>query len=829
MDSILQDFRFAIRSFARSPGLTVALVSILALGIGGTTAMFSVVYGVLLKPLPLHEPEELVLFSGSVTARPGERDRIAYWSQARSLDSVAEIGDVGGVNLGAPGSTLYVPAVEVSANFFSVLDESPQLGRGFLPSEERPGENNVVVLAHGLWQRAFGGDPRIIGQDLRINGETFRAVGVLKPGFAFPDGIELWIPRATEAAVSRVGKPEHGKAVGETYGQRLIGRLKEGVTLEKAQSEIRALAVAMDGLQKDAGMGTGALARLIPLDRWAGDRFRAAVMSLFAGAGFVLLIAAANAANLLLARAATRQKEVAVRMCLGANRWRIVWQRLTEGVWLATGGCMVGVLISYLLVHFVRSAGPSHLLGLQQVEVNSAMLTFAAALSAVTGILVSLAPAAQAAAPDLTTALKQGGLRAAGSLVRRVQQALVVSEVALACALLIGALVMIRSFQQLSALDSGFDPAQVLAFSVSLPAATHSGSAHQPEEAAGASDWRDVPDLTKQRGDAAAVQRSEFQRRLLEEIKSLPGVTHTGIIARLPVADSFGMVWVGPSNEQGTLATIHNVNGDYLQAMGIPLLAGRYFDQNDSRRGGSVVVSQSLAYKLWPGENPVGKQLELSWKQKHFREIVGVVADTAVDRLDDYDRARVQFYVPDPSVRGFSVVVRMNGQADHFERTAKSMVQTLNRDVTAFRMRKLDDVIGESVRPQRFRGQLLTAFAGVAVVLALFGVAAVMAYSVATRTHEMGVRLALGASRQDVLRMVLREGARLSLAGVALGLLGAWWLSRYVASMLYGVSATDPWSYSVAATVLVAGALLGSLLPALRASRVDPAIALRYE
>ncbi|MGH9859707.1 MAG: FtsX-like permease family protein [Candidatus Acidiferrales bacterium] len=301
-----------------------------------------------------------------------------------------------------------------------------------------------------------------------------------------------------------------------------------------------------------------------------------------------------------------------------------------------------------------------------------------------------------------------------------------------------------------------------------------------------------------------------------------------GTIAKLPVADSFGMIWVGPSNDQGTLATVHQVGGNYLQEMGIPMVAGRYFEEGDFTRQDRVVISQSLADKFWPGKNPVGQQLEMSWRGKQFREIVGVVPDTAVDRLNDYHRARVQFYVPDLALRDFTVVMRARMAPQNLDRAVRGIVQSLDKDASPFRMRTLDEVISDSTKSQKFQGQLLGAFAGTAVVLAIFGVAAVMAYSVAARTYEMGVRMTLGATRGEIVRMVLREGTNLSLAGVLLGLLGAWWLSRYIAALLYGVSATDPWTYAGAAALL-AGALLGSLVPALRASRVDPVVALRYE
>ncbi len=829
--NLLSDFRLAFRTLLRNRALTAAVIGILALGIGGATTMFSVVYGVLLKPLALHKPEQLAWFIGSLTARPGERDRLLFWQENPLLEAVAEVRGIGGVNLGARDATVYAPAAEVSSNFFSMLREVPQLGRGFLPHEERAGENNVVVLSHGLWMRAFGGEGGIVGAKVRINGEPFTVAGVTTPGFSFPGGVSLWIPRDANSFSQRVGQLEDAKAVSETYGFGLIGRLREGATLAEAKAHMSVLSAEMSHLQKTANLGHGSPTGLKPLHDVAAGRQGPALFALLGAAAFVLLIAVANAANLLLARAAARQKEIAVRRCLGAGWWQVARPRMMECLLLAAGGCTLGVLLTYWCVRLIHQIGPSNLLRLPEVEVDPTVLGFAVGLSFVVGVLMGLAPSMQATTPNLMLALKQEGPGATGGLARRVRQALVVSEMGLACVLLIGAIILIQSFFNLIAMDSGFDTERVMTFSLSLPAATYDRQSVAPGKAGDAEasgDWRDM--ASRQKPLAAEDEpKVSFQRRLLEALRALPGVATVGTIAKLPVADSFGMIWVGPSNDQGTLATVHQVGGNYLQAMGIPMVAGRYFEEGDFTRQDRVVISQSLADQFWPGKNPVGQQLEMSWQGKQFREIVGVVPDTAVDRLNDYHRARVQFYVPDLALRDFTVVMRARMAPQNLDRAVRGIVQSLDKDVSPFRMRTLDEVISDSTKSQKFQGQLLGAFAGTAVVLAIFGVAAVMAYSVAARTHEMGVRMTLGATRGEIVRMVLREGTNLSLAGVLLGLLGAWWLSRYIAALLYGVSATDPWTYAGAAAALMAGALLGSVVPALRASRVDPAVALRYE
>ncbi|MGH9794218.1 MAG: ABC transporter permease [Candidatus Acidiferrales bacterium] len=828
--NLLHDLRLAFRTLSRNRALTAAVIGILALGIGGTTTMFSVVYGVLLKPLPLHQPEQLVMFIGSVTARPGERDPMVFWQQHPSLQSVTQIAGVGGVNLGTPGATQYASAAEVSASFFTTLQEAPQLGRGFLPHEERSGNNNVVVLSDALWLRSFAGDREIVGRFIRVNGEAYTVVGVARPGFAFPGGTQLWIPGNVDGGSRRVGQPEDTKAVGEMYGG-CIGRLREGVTLEQAQADTRAMSDEMHRLQQPAGVASGSPTTLAALHERVTRWFEPALFALLGAAAFVLLIAVANAANLLLARAAARHKEVAVRRCLGAGWWQVARPRMMECLLLAAGGCLFGVLLTYWCVRLIHQIGPSNLLRLREVEIDPAVLAFAIVISFVVGAVMGLAPSMQATTPNLILALKQEGPGATGGLARRVRQALVAGEMALACVLLIGAIILIQSFFNLIAIDSGFDTERVMTFSLSLPAATYDRQSVAPGKAGDAEasgDWRDM--AARQKPLAAEDEpKVFFQRRLLEALRALPGVATVGTIAKLPVADSFGMIWVGPSNDQGTLATVHQVSGNYLQAMGIPVVAGRYFEESDFTRQDRVVISQSLADKFWPGKNPVGQQLEMSWHIKQFREVIGVVPDTAVDALDDFQPVRVQFYVPDLALRDFTVVMRARMAPQNLDRAVRGIVQSLDKDVSPFRMRSLDEVISDSTKTQKFQGQLLGAFAGTAVVLAIFGVAAVMAYSVAARTHEMGVRMTLGATRGEIVRMVLREGTNLSLAGVLIGLTGAWWLSRYIAALLYGVSATDPWTYAGAAAALLAGALLGSVVPALRASRVDPAVALRYE
>ncbi|MGH9859708.1 MAG: ABC transporter permease [Candidatus Acidiferrales bacterium] len=522
--NLLSDLRLACRTLFRNRALTAAVMGILALGIGGTTVMFSVVYGVLLKSLALHKPEQLVMFTGSVTPRPGERDRLAYWGQHPGFESVLEIGGIGGVNLGMPRATQYASATEVSANFFTTLGEAPQLGRGFSPREERSGENNVVVLSDALWRRSFAGDREIIGETIRVNGEAYTVVGVARPGFAFPDGTLLWIPRNVDSLDQRVGRPEETKAVGEMYGARLIGRLRDGVTLKQAQADTRAMSDEMTRLQKHAGLGYGSPTRLAPLHKQVTRWFEPALFALLGASAFVLLIAVANAANLLLARAAACHKEVAVRRCLGAGWWQVARPRMMECLLLAAGGCVLGVLITYWCVRLIHQIGPSNLLRLREVEIDLAVLAFAVGLSFVVGALIGLAPSMQATTPNLMLALKQEGPRPSGGLARRVRQALVVGEMGLACVLLIGAIILIQSFFNLIAIDSGFATERVMTFSLSLPAATYDRQSVAPGKAGDAEasgDWRDM--ASRQKPLAAEEEpKVSFQRRLLEACEHCP-------------------------------------------------------------------------------------------------------------------------------------------------------------------------------------------------------------------------------------------------------------------------------------------------------------------
>jgi putative ABC transport system permease protein len=572
---------------------------------------------------------------------------------------------------------------------------------------------------------------------------------------------------------------------------------------------------------------------------------RGPIYVLFGAVGFLLLIACANAANLLLARSAARQKEIAVRVALGAGKRRIFRLLLSEGLLLSAASSALGCLLAIWFVSLIRLLGPADVPRLNEVQVDLAALVFALSVALLTGLLLALVPAWQASAMRMNTALKEEGFRATGRVGRGIRKTLVVAEVALSVVLLAGAGLMIQTFYRLTNIDSGFRPASVITMHLSLPVTKYvlqtasAGTAATRQEAqAQPKDAHDLllPRRAKERptaNDSPGTKAAQTpvqvaHRELLRVIADVPGVVSAGATQALPLSDPVGMLWIDvPGAPQGTLATMRHVAGDYFHAISVPLVAGRYFETGDFVHPDEhVIVSRSLARRFW--KNPIGQRLEVA-SEKHARVIVGVVEDTAMVALNDETYLRSQFYVPSEKMRGFALVVRGRGRAEDLAKAVRAAVASFDKELPVYRVQTMSEVVSKSVGPQRFRGQLFGVFAAAALALTLVGLAAVISYSVATRTHEMGVRMALGAERSDLVRMVLAEGARMTLVGTAAGLLGAWWLSRYIGSLLYGVSATDPWTYAGAAVVLVVGGLLAALLPALRASRVDPAVALRYE
>jgi putative ABC transport system permease protein len=805
MGSILQDLRYAARMLARTPGHSVSLVLVLALGIGGTTAMFTVVDGVLLHPLPFSHSDRFATFRA-----PSPRhvdDALAWWNQNRAFEILGEIR-TGGVSLPGESQTEYVPAALVSANFFSLVEEGPHLGRAFAPDDEVPGGDRVAVLSRGLWVRSFGEDPGVIGRRVALNQVPHTIVGVMPRGFGFPGRTDVWIARVVGEHSTVLGKKESGDEYFSGMSAYL-GRIAPDATLEQTRSKINALIPRLN----DSYAGTTIQPN--PADSIAVSRlqevvvrqFRYALWMLFGAVAFVLLIACANATNLLLARGVLRQREISIRVCLGAGRGRVLRQLLTESVLLALVSGAFGVLLAYWGVAAVRGAGPSTVPRLSEVGVDWRVLGFALAISVLTGVFVGLAPALQAGKVDLMGSLKESGAVSTGNVRGRLRSVLLAAEVALALALLTGAGLTLQSFFRLLEVSPGFDPANIVTVGFSLPRARYDMDA----------------------------QAADFQQRTLERIGTLPGVVAAGTVHSLPLGGR-GPTSLSLKLERGYTGPvqIYYVAGDYFRAIGLPLLGGRTFTFGDNENSHDVIIlSQTFAERYWKDKDAVGAYIQIEGEESG-REIVGVVGD--VKHMGLWEPATRQFYLPylQPYRNGhlsanMTLLARTASDPMNLAASIREQIQSVDKYVPVYGARSMEELITESTAPYRFRGQLLGVFASLALVLAAMGIYGVMSYSVSQRTHEIGIRMALGAQPGDILWMVVRRGMGLALVGVAIGLAGAFALTRFLESLLFGITATDPATFAGVSVLLAAVALLACYIPARRATKVDPLVALRYE
>jgi putative ABC transport system permease protein len=811
MDALLKDIRYSFRRLLKSPGFTAVVVVTLALGIGANTAIFSVVNAVLLRPLPYREPQQLVTMEHlypslnalqAPVSATGFRD---YRDRTRVFDKVA-VESGWGANLTGRGDPERLNASRVSGQFFQVFGVSPALGRTLLPEEDAPGREKVVVLSYGLWQRLFGGRPDAVGQKLTLNGEDYEIVGVMPRDFRdfFNRAAELWRPLALP--------PEQftNDAARTNEWLSLTGRLRPGMTLEQAQRDMTAFAEQLKREFPDAYPPTWTLL-VTSLSERATGRIRPALLVLLGAVGFVLLIACSNVANLLLARAAARLKEVAIRSALGAKRWHLVRQLLAESVLLALGGGALGLVLAYWGVRSLVAFNPD--LSAANVNVDGRVMLFTLAISLATGLLFGLAPALQASKANLQETLKEGGRSSAadrgGQSLRR---ALVVAEVALSLMLLVGAGLLIRSFARLQGVSPGFEPGGVLTFNLALPRA-------------------------KYPSDTAQIA---FYDRVLAELAATPGVQSVGATSVMP----FGGDWSTgtftvegyepPENGPRPWGDIRIVSPRFLPTLKAPLLKGRMLTDQDAPGAPlAVVVDEEAAKRFWPNEDPVGKRIGRGSRdgQPIWWTVVGVVGHTAHEGLDA--ERRVQLYYPyrQSGTPFMSVAVRAapGGDPSALVPAVRRAVRAVDKDQPLAGIRTMEELLERSVGQRRLSMLLLGVFAGIALLLASVGIYGVMSYAVTQRSHELGVRMALGAARGNVLRLVMRQGMLLCAAGVVLGLLGALALTRLIAGQLYQVPATDPVTFAAVALLLTGVASVATLVPALRATRVDPVVALREE
>jgi len=801
IEDLWQDFRFGLRSLLKRPGFTAIALLALALGIGANTAIFSLVNAVILQPLPYRDPDRLISVYGtrnrSTQGSVGPTDFLDYRSQNKTFEQFAASGSTMlPMNLTGSGEPERLNASIITGNYFDTFGVRPALGRGFSLENEKTGQDHVTVLSHAFWQTRFGGDPNIVNKTINLDGKAYEVLGVMPAEVVLPQPAQLWVPINFDA------DPE--MKMRNARFLRGIGRLKEGVTLDQAQTDTDLIAAQLEQQYPDSN--TGWSLRLIPLREILVGGSRTMLFILFGAVGFVLLIACANVANLLLVRAAARQKEIAMRTALGASRLRIIRQMITESLLLAIFGGALGALLAVAGVKLLVSLGEDNIPRTANVKIDATVLAFTLLISLATGLLFGLAPAIRTMKENLVDALKDGIRGGSEATVKnRTRSLLVVFESAIAVMLLIGAGLLIRSLVALQNVDPGFDPNNVLTLRVDLPRQKY----NTPEKA------------------------SNFFEQLETRVAGLPGVEAVGLITDLPLSgearDMPYRVEGRPATSDIAFVDFRRVNKNYFSAMRIPLRRGRNFSEQEVRQSDkAIVVSQAFVDSVFPNEEALGKRL-IIWSgiRNEPYEIIGIVGDTRYQSLQGEPSATM--YVPTRELLFVNLVIRTQGDPLSLVGGVRKEVNALDPDQPIAAIRPMTEWVAMSAAGARYRTTLLGLFALLAMILAATGIYGVMSYSVAQRTQEIGVRMALGARPLDVLKLVVRQGMMLALIGVIVGLAGALALTRVMSSLLFGVTERDPITFGVVAALLIVVAFIACFVPARRATKVDPLVALRYE
>jgi predicted permease len=820
MGTFVQDVRFALRAFARNPGFTLTAILSLAIGIGANTSIFSVANALLLRPLPYKDANRLVILWNR---SPGLDITQDWFSTAQFLDiknghhgfEQLAVASGGNENLTGEGEPERVGTIRMSSNLLPMLGAQTALGRVFLPDEDVPGRAGTAVLTFGMWMRRYGGDPRMLGKSITINGQAYEVVGILAQGFSLPKEVLPILYGAERPDVFLpfpLGPKAGGIRTHEDYN--IIGKLKPGVSVTQAQAEMDTITARLRRDYPDSYPPNGGLTfGIVPLlEQVVGD-VRRSLLVLLGAVGFVLLIACANVANLLLSRAVARQQEIAVRSALGASRGRIVRQLLTESVLLSLSGGVLGTLFCVWSVKWIHVMGTKSLPRLADIGIDGRVLLFTLMISVLSGVLFGLAPALRVSRIDLNSILKDVGRGSAGASAmwgrgNNMRRLLVISELALSVVLLIGAGLLIRSFSRLQNVAPGFNPRNLLTFELALYGPRY--------------------------GDKQIILNSYHQ--LWNQLEGIPGVTATGGTTALPLSQSFAWTPITVAGrtplpgEKFLNADARLVGGHYFQAMQIPLRSGRLFNEEDIiGKTPVVIIDEFMAQQLWPGQDAVGKRIHMVESETPWLNIVGVVGRVKHESLDS--DPRIAFYLAQTQypTRTLTLVLRSQGDPSSLLPAVKKELRVLDPDLPMYSIRTMEERVEESLAQRRFSMLLLGLFAGFALALATIGIYGVMAYLVNQGTREIGIRIALGASQSEILKLVAFQGMTLVVSGVGIGLGAALMFARLMRSLLFGINTSDPATFSAIALLLTVIALLATYFPAKRAARVDPIVSLRAE
>ena len=807
MESVFKDIGYGLRSLLKHKTFTAIAIVTLALGIGANAAIFTVVNAVVLRPLPYQDPDRLAMLWTTKDANQEQAfsflDYNDLRSQTQSFSALGAASPLWNFILAGDGEPEPIQGMYVSANLFELLRVAPEKGRVFTAEEDRAGGPPVVVISRALWERRFGGDPNAVGKTMSISGTTATVVGIMPAQFQFLDpAAELWAPLAQNQFAS---------SARQVRLLSVVGRLNDGVQAAEANAELENIARRFESAYPDSNSGVGL--RLVPLHAQVTGKVRPALLLLFGAVGLVLLIACANIINLMLVRGAARRREIAVRAALGAGRLRLLRQLLTESITLSVLGGVAGILVGSWGVNALLALNPIPIPSYHKVGVDVTVLAFTLVTSVITGIVFGLAPAWQTLRVDLNSALKEGGRgHVAESSQRRLSSLLVIAEMAMAMVLLIGAGLLLRSFAHLLDVKPGFNTENLLTMQVGLPNAAY----QQPQK------------------------RIAFLQQLEASLRGAPGVASVGFVTRLPLMSTLNNITTYlaiegrevPAGERPEI-DFRRASTGYFQTMGIPLRSGRLVTEQDVTNNSQfVLINEAMAKRFWPSEDPVGKRISTivsSGQQIPWQTIVGVVGNVRHFSLDVEPRPEIYYHTNTQPPFGPVVVIRTTSDPNHLISIARAKIRELDRNVPISNVNTMEQLVAQSVAQRRFGMFLLGVFALLALLLAAIGIYGVVSYSVTQRTQEIGVRMALGASATDVLKMVLRNGMSLALIGVGLGLVGAFGLTRLMSRLLFEVTPTDVTTFALVSVGLTVVALLACYLPARRAMKVDPLEALRYE